>query len=196
MAYLQTGTTEQQRKAIEIRGEFNRNVAAIRASTTLNDAGKREAIQNHYDRAAERLTTLATEDARTTADRKRKLERDLFGLSGTADSSTAISYRDAQDRVAAIDGSDQQQAVRLLTQAERSGDNHLAKAVALRAFEEGWVDVLNSYADSHPGTEAKIQELLDMQPNNSSAALAAVLGAAMTYELPRPAELGRGPFAA
>jgi hypothetical protein len=136
VAYIQTGNSEQQRKALQIKADFQRHLDRVRADTSLSDSGKRAMIQSYHDEYTRELATLEGDESRALANRKLKLERDLFGLAGISDSSTAISYRDAQDRVAALDSGAQNEALRLLSQAERSGDTHLAKAVALRAFSK------------------------------------------------------------
>lgn len=102
-----------------------------------------------------------------------------------ADPNTAISYRDAQARAASID--DEQTALRLLNRAELSGDTSLAKAVAARAIEAGWNVAINQYADSNPTSEAKFNELTEIESyGKGSAGFAQILGTAMSYSVEKP----------
>lgn len=60
---------------------------------------------------------------------KRSLTRELFGATSVS-GSDAISMRDALDRADSLNSPGQ--ALELLDRAERSGDRHLAQAVAQR----------------------------------------------------------------
>lgn len=192
MALVQTGRTGSEREALAIKSEFSRDVERIRADSQLSDAGKEAAIARAYVTAQEALGRMQAQQEADAKRRVRALEREIFGLYGAADASESISYRDAQDRAAALPDDGEQQALRLLHQAERSGDRHLAKAIVQRALEARWAQVLNAYADEHPGSEPKLQELVDIYVGlPGSESLARLLGRAMAYELPKPAELVR-----
>lgn len=88
------------------------------------------------------------------------LRRDLFGRTIT-DAQTAISFRDTQSRVGSL--GDQKEALKLLDQAELSGDTVMVKALMQRAIELSWKQVASSYAEKHPRYEDKLKELLALQ---------------------------------
>lgn len=88
------------------------------------------------------------------------LRRDLFGSTIT-DTQTAISFRDAQSRVGGL--ADQEEALKLLDQAELAGDTVMVKALMQRAVERSWDEVANSYAEKHPHYRDKLKELLALQ---------------------------------
>ena len=186
MATVQAGTTESQRKAIDTIATYQGQVSAIRADTSLSQEGRRVSLARVYISYRDAVAQIQAGEQAANATRSDTLERDLFGLNGLTDASTAISYRDAQDRAASIE--DSRDALRLLKQADLSGDVHLAKAVALRALQEGWVDAISTYAASHPDVEGKLQELLSLHPTGDQG-IAQGFGAAMSYYVEVPTEL-------
>jgi len=186
MATVQAGTTESQRKAIDTITAYQGQVSAIRGDTGLSQEGKRVRLARAYITTRDAVAQIQAGEQAANATRSDTLERDLFGLSGLADAGAAISYRDAQDRAANIE--DSRDALRLLKQADLSGDVHLAKAVALRALQEGWVDASSAYAASHLEIDGKMRELLSLHPTGDQG-IAQLLGAAASYVVTAPAEL-------
>lgn len=188
MASIQSGTTPQQQKANKLRGEYQRLTDDIRNNRTLSEIGKRKELAILYLDYKPRMEALEAEETNIKQTRATTLRRDLFGLSGFADPNAAISYRDAMDRAANIQ--DEDAAMTLLNRAELSGDTSLAKAVAARAFEAGWNRVINGYADANPSSEAKFNELIDLESyGKGSAGFAQILGQAMAYSVDKPNEL-------
>lgn len=183
MLRIQTGTTDQQRKSADTIAAYQARIEAIRSDPTLSPEGKRNRMAGIYATTRDTVARLQADDQAATSARRTTLERDLFGLTGFTDASAAISYRDAQDRASGI--TDERDALRLLNQAELSGDDHLAKAVALRSLQEAWPAVSAAYATARPGAAAKMQELTNM----STTGVADSLSAAAAYYMPAPREL-------
>ena len=183
MLYIQTGTTDQQRKAADTIAAYQARIEAIRSDPTLSPEGKRNRMAGIYVTTRDTVARLQADEQAATSARRTTLERDLFGLTGFTDASAAISYRDAQDRASGI--TDERDALRLLNQAELSGDDHLAKAVALRSLQEAWPAVSAAYATARPGVAAKMQELANM----STTGVADSLSAAAAYYMSAPREL-------
>ncbi|WP_336707559.1 hypothetical protein [Oerskovia sp. USHLN155] len=182
MATITAGNTPQELKAIEAVDTYQRQIVTIRTDPTLSDTGRRQKLAAAYISTRDTVTKLQN-DATTNADARRDtLTSSLFGLTTTADPTAAISLRDAQDRATAL--TDPREAQRLLEQASRTGDDHLAKAIAHRAYEDGWYDVLNTYAATRTNVEAQIGELRNLEPN-----IAHTIGAAMSYAVIKPTEL-------
>lgn len=73
----------------------------------------------------------------------RSLQRRLFGLPSGADATTAISYRDAADRVAGID--DPVQLDELMNRAATAGDAMLLRAALAHAYQYGWRSLVTTY---------------------------------------------------
>ncbi|MHA7261905.1 hypothetical protein ACX80W_01745 [Arthrobacter sp. TMN-37] len=181
-------TNAHQEKALKLRGEYQQWVENIRADRTLSPEGKAQQIARHYLELKPQLERLQAEQNAAQETRLKNLRRELFGMPGTADSHTAIAYRDAMDRAARI--TDEDEAARLLGMAEMSGDTWLAKAIAARGFQDGWNGVVNAYADQYPASTSKFQELADLEASGgSSASMARLLGEAMTYNVDKPHEL-------
>lgn len=178
-------------RATSLKISFRDNLEAIRNDNSLTESGKQSQIARAYNEALAGIENARAEEERHASERREYLEADLFGITPLSGGADLISYRDAYDRVADIpqDGA-QDTALRLLTQAERSHDSHLAKAVIQRAMEEEWTPVLNRYAETRAGTEHKLQELFDMTAGTSTTfGLMAGFVAEGTYSLPVPIEL-------
>lgn len=90
-----------------------------------------------------------------------KLDRELRGTQPT-DANSVLLRRDAADRARRI--KDESEAVAVLGDAARSGDDSLAHAVGYRARQSGWTDALDAYRLAQP------------ESADSAAALAVVEG--------------------
>src|SRR3954452_19785825 len=83
--------------------------------------------------------------------------------------------------------------MRLLRQAERSGDEVLARAVAQFAhdqrgpFDAGWHDVIDAFASRRPEVAHKLEALAAAQRDD----LGASIGSAFVFALFKPTELER-----
>lgn len=97
--------------------------------------------------------------------------------------SASISYRDATDRAQALTG--QQAAMALLTTAERSGDELLARAVACQADAAGWDDVAGAYFATRPAKAKQNAELHQLAPSFRSMSVVDMF----MYVLPAPSGL-------
>lgn len=182
-------------RAAQWHVNFRRDLEGIRADPSLTASGKREQIALAYQQALGEIHQARADEERHIAERKEYLEDNLFNVTPRTGAADFISYRDAQDRVASIPADDAEDtAMRYLAQAERSGDTHLAKAVIQRAMEEEWVPVLNRYAETHAGTEPKLQELFDLTAGTrTTTSLMQSFITEGTYTIPAPAELS-GPL--
>lgn len=182
--YVTSGTTGEQVKAYEVNAAYQRDIADVRADGSLSNEGKVSKMAAIYTAAAETLRGLQGQEQASEGEKRAHLLRELFGIRGTADPSAAISYRDAQDRAGSL--LDERDAVRLIEQADLSGDEHLARAVARCAYDNGWGDVLTAFAASRPQLASKIQELRELQPS-----IDRILGAGGSFAIVKPTELER-----
>lgn len=185
MAYNVRETAEGQR-AIQIHDEYKTRLDWIRANKHLTHEGKREQITEVYREAKAELETLRAQAQEKRTKKVASLRRGLFGVSGTADPQRAISYRDAQDRVSKLELGDQDKALKLLDQAEMSGDEVMTKALVQRALELKWDKVANTYIDSHPYYGSKLEELWSAQESPLSEAL---LTNTATFYISQPSEV-------
>ncbi len=183
-------------EADTLREQHAARAERIRAKPELSDHGRAMLLARNYLDAKSKMAELEqTARADDNAQRTRS-ERAAFGTGGLpGDPATvAVSYRDAQDRAAAITSSTD--AAALLARAERSGDEPLARAVAgqahdqssngLGALDSGWQHVLDSYTASRPRAALDVNTLRDLSGSTSMRDL-------FTHVLATPPELSRIP---
>jgi hypothetical protein len=154
--------TPEGQKAESIQANYRYALDQIRADTRLTPQGKKQQIAAEFLRASREVTAIKEAVSAKNEQRLGSLRRDLFGTTG-GDAQTAISYRDAQERVGALQIGEQDKAVKLLDQAELSGDEVMVKAVVQRSLELAWDQVANSYIEKHPYYGAKLEELWELQ---------------------------------
>lgn len=154
--------TPEGKKAESIQANYHHAIDQIRADKRLTPEGKRQQIAAEFLRASRGVTAIKEGIAATKTQRISSLRRDLFGATA-GDAHSAISYRDAQDRVGALQYDEQDKAVKLLDQAELSGDDVMVKAVIQRSLELTWDRVANSYIEKHPYYGEKLEELWELQ---------------------------------
>jgi hypothetical protein len=169
----------------KLQAAFQREVERVRSFRYLTDEAKRARIAAAYVDGTQKMRALQEQDAARQATRRRSLESRVYGISTlTGDTaSLAISRRDAGDRVARLKTEDE--ALALLTRAERSGDEPLARALAERATEMDWIRVGNAFLETRPHLDADLNELWHMR----TPALREVLHSAMTDQLIRVPEI-------
>jgi hypothetical protein len=95
------------------------------------------------------------------------------------------NQRDASDRVAQIRTADG--ALQLLEQAERVGDEVLARAVAQTAYDHDWTDVANKFLDSRQDLAEPLNELWHLPSDADKAQQKVALSMALSTL--RPPEL-------
>jgi hypothetical protein len=187
LSYLTGSSTPQALKALALIGEHNHGIDYIRNNKNLTPEGKTKQIAATYLQYKQQITALEAEDKAARVSKADSLRRSLFGLTGSSDANATISYRDAQDRVAAIQ--DEDQALELLDRADLSSDEILTKAIVGRAAEAGWINVVNTWSDKHPYYGSKLQELANL--HNEENSIEGVMNHAMSYTLTAPAEIAR-----
>lgn len=187
MSYLTGSSTPQALKALALIGRHNQDVDYIRNNKNLTLEGKTKQIAAVHLDYKQQVNALEAEDRASRASKADSLRRSLFGLTGSSDANATISYRDAQDRVAAIQ--DENQALELLDRADLSNDEILTKAIVGKAAEEGWGNLVSSYTSKHPYYGSKLQELANL--HNDENSIEGVMNHAMSYTLTAPAEVAR-----
>ena len=116
--------------------------------------------------------------------RRKNLERIAFGITGEPSAFELMAMRDAQDRAAKISTAEEAQA--MLHRANQANDESLAKAVAQAAFNKGWTEVANNFADMW-GKRGALDLLAD-----TNAGPRTTLADATVFRIRNPAELGLG----
>lgn len=182
-------TTEQGRKAEPIKETLRWQIGNIRADKKLTEDGKRQQVAAVYLQAKTQLSALKADEAQKRTSKIDSLRRTLFGTTGTTDAQTAISYRDAQERVAALSYADSDKAAKLLDQAQLSGDEVMVKALIQRSIDMQWVDVANKYIEKHPYYGEKLEELWNLDNSSSEGIDTVGFINSLVFHAEKPSEL-------
>jgi|GEM_PF-3245284 len=184
--------TPDGRRATQIQDNYHNEIERIRSDKHLTPEGKKEQIAAQYRSASTALGAIKDDLNSAKTLRTHVLRRDLFGSTTTPDAQTAISFRDARDRVSSLGQFDQEKALNLLDQAEISGDTVMVKALMQGAIEHSWDQVANSYAEKHPFYGDKLKELLSLQTPKGIFSNQDAWERGVSLNLQKPEELGFG----
>lgn len=165
----------QQDTAQELRTTYDAQVAQINGSTTLTLAGQKIALAKLYVPLKDKLNELRDQQYGNAKTRVEALEKQVFGLPANASTTDTVSYRDALDRVTALDAADSgtpAALARMYETAKVSSDQILAKAIVFRAFDLNDSDLLNTYIADNPAMDGPVSELWDLihAPQNNTVA--------------------------
>lgn len=175
---------QAQQKSAEARQIFE----SIRTDQKLSLEGRREALAREWWHRTKEIRNLEAAELAGKRDRRESLHRELFGNTGYMTGSDIISQRDAADRASRLES--QEDAERLITAARRNGDTTLLKSIAEHAFQQGWTQALEHWADGHSGTEDKINELYRLTSTRSSTAdIAELMAHGLAFDLEKPSEI-------
>ncbi|MEV5420279.1 hypothetical protein [Streptomyces albogriseolus] len=140
----------------QILHAYTAKLKQIDSSRTYSDHAKRVMAAKAYKEAQGALDQLRQAEVDSLTTRRSQLQRRMFGHQGSADANTVIARRDANDRAAKLE--DPRVAQEALQAAQMEGDDLMAQAIAARAAQYGWGDVLGSYAGSRPGFKEAAEE--------------------------------------
>ena len=168
-----------------IRDSLGAAVDRIGCQASLTPEAQLCLVARAYIAAQAQMDKLSTDVAAKTDARMRLLTAQVWGLADFSGDrvSAAISLRDATDRAQALDSIPA--AMNLLTTAERSGDELLARAVACQADAMGWDDVAVAYFATRPAAAKANAELHGLVPSLKSMNAVDLF----LYVLPTPAGL-------
>lgn len=161
-----------QASAFEIKTKLNEAINMINADPTLSVVGKNERIAELRAQAADALAALKQQQREQSEVKQKTLESKLFDREFTegSDAALTVSYRDAAERVAALEhGGDAATAVSLMKQSIRYGDAPLRKALLRAAFDREWAEVVNVYTDAYPHRVSDVSELWDIRHSDRTA---------------------------
>ena len=120
----------------------------IQDDPMLSALAKQTRIADLNKETRAKLDTLRGEQQSYVKGVRSRLEKELAGDQPT-DASSVLLRRDAADRARKI--TDEAEALSVLADACRGGDETLADAVGHRARHAGWVDALDVYKVARPG---------------------------------------------
>jgi hypothetical protein len=156
--------TDYQTVGFDLQRRLQAEVAEVNADPTLSPIGKNEKITALREAAQSSLNDIRDKQLRCAADRRKTLESKLFGRAAGEgnDPTLVVSYRDAAERVAALEGNvDTSKAVSLMRTAIHNGDVPLRKMLLRSAYDNQWAEVINAYAEAFPSSDADVNELWD-----------------------------------
>jgi hypothetical protein len=178
-----------QTKAGAIQAAFNASVTETRSNGDLTEDARLRRLARAWTQAEVEMGTLRQAWQGTAQVSVESLTKQVFGNPPGTD---ALSMRNADDRAAQIDSAEE--ALRVLERADVNGDDVLARAVALHAFERrneflggDWAGVVDTYASTRPDVAGRILELANLRRDNLNTSLSS----AFVFSIHKPAELER-----
>ncbi|KWT62847.1 hypothetical protein ADL21_06280 [Streptomyces albus subsp. albus] len=146
--------------AQQIHDTYAAQLARIENNRTYSDHAKRVLAAKAYKQAQAQLEEIRQAEVTALTKQRASLQRRMFGRQGDADVQTVIARRDANDRAAKLESP--RDATDALQRAEMEGDSLMAQAIATRAAQYGWNDVLTSYAADRPGFTEAVHEFNEL----------------------------------
>lgn len=155
------------------RVKYETTVGRARDNQDISPIKRQKVIARAFLDVSKTLDGIQNESRTARATRKTELERKVFGIPNPSDASAAISYRDALDRVSALDISDERSeiaATDMLQRAVTSGDELMARAILAVSYDRGWADIINEYGRVAPTIEAELEELWNVRAAGNPSA--------------------------
>lgn len=134
-------------RAAAIKEEHRATRQKIQNDEMLSALAKQTRLAELDTKTRERLDALRAEQEAKVSNVRVRLEKELFG-NQPMDASSVLLRRDAADRARKIN--DEAEALSVLADAVRGGDETLAHALGHRARHAGWADVMDAYREAHP----------------------------------------------
>ncbi|MFE1127745.1 hypothetical protein ACFXIY_10865 [Streptomyces albidoflavus] len=180
-------------KSQNVRALFKQGLQELRGNRNLHPEARRVEIARLYSSARDTLKKIRTDQTAADRDQLDKLQRQLWGYDdmraatyNTADRAALDqTIRDARDRADKL--VTPEAAARALHDAESAGDRVLARAIAKRAHDADWDDVLGDYLGTREVAARTYGEAAEVyQRLHTTGAILAQQTAAMVA---KPAEL-------
>ncbi len=164
---VDAAVTRLREQAKTAQAAHHDQVAKVERSTQLSDEGKRETLADITTEHRTRMNALLAQEKQIISTKIEELEKRLDAQRTPEE---IIAYRDAQDRVEAVQ--EATRATELMTRALRSQDKTLALALFRAAIENGWTTAANLFREKNPSTAtviSDIAQLMDLQHSFSRA---------------------------
>ena len=163
-ALLRAGQGQEVRDLLDRKARVAESrFAGVRADGSRTDDYKRWALAVESSRLLRELNQELESMASRVVSKDRDDAEAVFGVRGIAGdpASLMVSRRDAGDRVAGVNARSELRD--LLQRATRSGDEVLARAVAERATELRYDDVMHQFLATRPALDAAGERLWNSQ---------------------------------
>ncbi|MFF9168300.1 MULTISPECIES: hypothetical protein [unclassified Streptomyces] len=160
--------TVGQEKATTIRSLYKQGLQELRGARNMHPERRRVEIAQLYATTQQALRKVLHDQIEADRETFTKLERSLWGFDDVRASAVGSAeraavdggIRDAQDRAAKL--TKREQAARALAEAEQAGDTVLARAVAKRAHDMDWDDLVADYLSTRPAAAEKYQQAAEI----------------------------------
>ena len=147
-----------RQKMAGIMREFSAQVEAIRKDPMRSDYAKKMEIANAYNQTKDRAQKFRENEKNIIASAIDLKERNLFGYGSSTD---IILRRDADDRANALKHEDE--AISAYQRAVQTSDVTMQRAIALKAHETGWSQVLKKHFEERPTEASSLNELVKLR---------------------------------
>ncbi|MFH8768270.1 hypothetical protein [Streptomyces sp. NPDC017958] len=153
--------TQGSDKSAQIHRMYKAGLQQLRGTRNLHPEARRVEMARLYTTTRGALAKVMRDQTQADKERFAHLERSLWGYdlerATAADRATLdATIRDAQDRAAKL--AKPQHAAKALHEAEQAGDSILARAIAKRAHDNDWDDVLHDYLATRPSAAEQYQQ--------------------------------------
>jgi hypothetical protein len=150
----------------QIIASYEQQLTRIEASRAYSDQAKRIMAAKAYTAAQSAMNQLRDSTLQQLRSRRQDVRRRMYGHTDTSDAQTLMARRDAAQKAAELDNP--RIAREELQEALAQGDSIMARAIAARADEWGWNDVLDTYAETRPDFR-RLAEEFNTTPNPDDA---------------------------
>jgi hypothetical protein len=168
-------------RVASIQRQLDQDLDAIRGQRSFSNAGRKAEMAKSVLAARSSVEKMKAQFVAEREARQKGLSKIVFGNARELEGADVIAGRDAQDRAARLTTPDE--ATAMLRRASQSGDDSLARAVAEAAFNNGWREVAQDYAQQ-TGKAGALDMLVEAQNHPHTK-----LGDAVVFRIKNPEEL-------
>lgn len=152
---MESEIADLRAQAADLGDNYAREQFEISTDPNLTDAGKQDALAPLHENLTTKVAALHQKEKALVKSKREALERTLFGTSGR--STDIVSFRDAQRIAASL--TDLEDAHITYTNALRSDDTVLARAIFQQSVGRGWDKITADYLSRNPSAEAAFKDL-------------------------------------
>lgn len=147
-------------QAHELKEQYRAAREGILQDPRLSEAAKAEDTAKLTEGVASKLQDLRAEQARYVESLRRDVERELLG-NLPSDANSVMLRRDAAERARKV--ADEREAVAVLRDAARVGDESLVHAIGYRARQSTWLEALDAYREAAPESADTAMALAEVE---------------------------------
>lgn len=168
--------TDYDDLVVKAHAEWRRRANAIDEMNDYTLEARARLAEENSAKLRDTLAELQRREEADRADELARLERRFFtpapgiAVMTTSDRvATTLAHRDALERARRYaDSDDAVSMAAFIADANRTGDDGLARAGVAVALERRDIDGLNAWLEHHPGDEQALQRLLDLHVEASA----------------------------